>query len=86
LSYLELEMPIIAATDKNTDLGDVLVENKCGYWVESGDSIGMDKAIDSMISDPENFNEMKKNSWNLLQNKYTVSRTYNLILNKLISV
>jgi glycosyltransferase involved in cell wall biosynthesis len=37
LSYLEYKMPVIAATDKNTDIGKVMVENGFGMWSEAGD-------------------------------------------------
>jgi glycosyltransferase involved in cell wall biosynthesis len=83
LSYLEMGMPIIAATDVNTDIGQVIVKNKCGYWVESGDNKGMQEAIMNIINDKTKFDEMKKKSWELLQNEFTVSRTYNLIKNKI---
>src|SRR5690606_11218761 len=33
LAYLEMKMPILAATDVNTDVGKVIEEAKCGYWV-----------------------------------------------------
>tara|TARA_R110002049_G_scaffold125367_1_gene280967 strand:- start:6450 stop:7658 length:1209 start_codon:yes stop_codon:yes gene_type:complete len=83
LSYLEMGMPIIAATDINTDIGQVIVRNKCGYWVESGNNKGMQDAIMNILDDEIMFDEMKKKSWELLQNEFTVSRTYNLIKNKI---
>ena len=86
LSYLEMEMPIIAATDVNTDIGEVIEKNRCGYWVESGDDNGMQKAIDKILSDDKVFEQMKRNSWKLLQNEFTVDRTYQLIKNKINSV
>src|SRR5690606_9503983 len=82
LSYLEMKMPIIAATDLNTDIGSVIEENKCGYWVISGDSENMQKAIDNIISNEENYNQMKENAWNLLQKEYKVERSYQLIKDK----
>jgi len=83
LSYLEMQMPILAATDVNTDIGKVIEQNKCGYWVESGDNKGMQEAIMNIMNDETMFDEMKTNSWVLLQNEFTVSRTYNLIKNKI---
>lgn len=80
LSYLELGMPVIAATDINTDIKDIITKSKCGYWLESGDDKAMQKAISNMMSNQPFFNEMKINGLNLLHNDYTVSRTYNLIL------
>jgi len=82
LSYLEMKMPIIAATDPNTDIGSVIEENNCGYWVISGESENMQKAINKMISSDENYNQMKENAWNLLQRDYKVERSYQLIKEK----
>lgn len=45
LSYMEYAKPILAATDKVTDLKDLIREAKCGEWVWSGDT----KAFISMI-------------------------------------
>ena len=83
LSYLEMEMPVIAATDINTDIGEVIVHNQCGYWLEFGDDGAMQDAITNIINNEYMFKEMKKNSWKLLQKEFTVSRTYNLIKNKI---
>src|SRR6185312_13390710 len=35
LSYLENKMPVLAATDKTTDLGKIIEEAECGFWSES---------------------------------------------------
>jgi hypothetical protein len=37
LSYMEYAKPVLAATDKVTDLKVLIKENKCGEWVWSGD-------------------------------------------------
>lgn len=83
LSYLEMKMPIIAATDMNTDIGTVIEENKCGYKVISGDIESMQSTIGKILSDETNFNQMKDNAWNLLQKEYRVERSYNLIKEKI---
>lgn len=83
LSYLEMKMPIIAATDSNTDIGNVIEESNCGYKVISGDNIKMQKAIENILSDETNYRRMKENAWNLLQKEYRVERSYNLIKDKI---
>lgn len=83
LSYLEMKMPIIAATDENTDIGNVIEENNCGYKVISGDTKNMQIAIEKMISEDKGYNEMKENTWNLLQKEYKVERSYKLIKDKI---
>lgn len=83
LSYLEMKMPIIAATDVNTDIGDVVEDNNCGFKVISGDQTTMQISIEKILSDHENYIKMKENAWNLLQKDYLVARSYNLIKAKI---
>ncbi len=86
LSYLEMSMPVIAATDANTDIGRVIEKNNCGYSILSGDRLGMQNAINELVSDEYNFTQMQKNAWNLLQREYKVDISYQLIKNKLDNV
>ncbi|MDD3722472.1 MAG: glycosyltransferase family 4 protein [Lutibacter sp.] len=86
LSYLEMRMPVIAATDANTDIGIVIEKNKCGYSVLSGDSLAMQNAIDVLVSNENDFAQMQENAWNLLLQEYTVDDSYHLIKNKLKNV
>lgn len=80
LSYLEMKMPVIAATDSSTDVGAILEENKCGYFVLTGDILSMGKAIGAIISDEEDYIQMKENAWQLLVRDYTVATSYDLIV------
>jgi glycosyltransferase involved in cell wall biosynthesis len=86
LSYLEMKMPVIAATDSNTDIGAVLEKNQCGYRVLSGDILSMQKAIDEISSNKENYNQMSENAWGLLQREFNVDYSYQLIKNRLENV
>lgn len=83
LSYLEMKMPIIAATDASTDIGTIIEKNNCGYKVISGDTKNMQLAIDKIISDEENYKKMKESAWDLLQKEYKVERSYKLIKDKI---
>jgi glycosyltransferase involved in cell wall biosynthesis len=86
LSYLEMKMPVIAATDSNTDIGSVIEKNNCGYSVLSGDSLAMQKAIDELVSNENDFIQMQENAWRLLQNEYKVDYSYELIKNRVANV
>lgn len=86
LSYLEMKMPVIAATDPNTDIGSEIEKNKCGYAVLSGDILGMQKAIDEISSNDINYNQMSENAWNFLQTEFRVDYSYQLIKNRLENV
>lgn len=83
LSYLEMRMPVIAATDLVTDIGIVIEKNKCGVSVISGDTLGMQKAIDTILSNEDNFSLMGDNAWDLLHREYNVNLSYQLIKNRI---
>ncbi len=48
LSYMEYAMPVIACTDKNTDVGTDAVENGYGFWCESADPADFTVCVDQM--------------------------------------
>lgn len=81
LSYLEFKMPVLAATDSNTDVGLDLLKNKCGLAVISNDLQNMVKAIDSFVDmDVETFEEMRQNSFRFLQKDFQVKDSYHKII------
>lgn len=82
LSYLEMRMPIIAATDPNSDVGDVVEKAGCGYKVLAGDMEQMNKAIDKIINH-NSLSSMGDNAWNLLISNYHVDHSYALIKDKI---
>ena len=53
LSYLEYKMPIIAATDLNTDIGRIAEDNGYGYWCESNQVEQFTKCLNQFIECPE---------------------------------
>ena len=80
LSYLENKMPIIMATDKNTDIGSIAHDNGYGEWVESGDLDGFLAMMSKLSSDAELRKEMGKKGYQFLLNNYTVFHSYNIIM------
>ncbi len=84
LSYLEMQLPIIAATDSVTDIGKVIEEAKCGKWVHSGDLLKMQETISEMCNNKKE--EYKTKTLQLLENKYSIDISYQLINNKIKSV
>lgn len=81
LSYLEYKMPIIAATDNNTDIGKLAVANKYGFWCESRDIDGFVQCIDRYIDNTHLIEEMGENGYRFLKENYLVDNTYNTIIN-----
>lgn len=80
LSYLEMKMPVIAATDTNTDIGDIIEKANCGYKVIAGKQEKMQMKLGLMLE--KDLKEMGNNAEKLLLNNYTVDRSYHLIIEK----
>lgn len=87
LSYLEMKMPVIAATDNATDIGEVIEKNNCGYKIISGDLEAMLEAIKKVVSASDNqVHEMQENAIALLHKEYNVATSYELIVEKIPNV
>lgn len=84
LSYLEMRMAVLAATDSNTDIGTIVEENKCGFKVLAGDQRQMQEKLNLLMQ--SNLKEMGLNSEKLLLNEYTVDKSYQLIRDKIKNV
>lgn len=83
LSYLEYKMPVIAATDSNTDMGKIMEENNFGFWCESGDLEKMNQHIACLLSNKNEIQKMGLQGYQYLIENYTVSTTYQKIINQL---
>lgn len=82
LSYLEMKIPVIAATDPNTDIGDVIENAHCGYKVIAGNQIEMQTKLNKLLNE-DNLQELGNNAETLLKKEYLVDRSYNLIIEKM---
>lgn len=83
LSYLEHKMPVLAATDKNTDIGKIIEEAGCGFWVESGDLGRFNELLGKFEGNKELLKLMGENSYKILMKEYTVDVAYSSVINKL---
>jgi glycosyltransferase involved in cell wall biosynthesis len=81
LSYLEYKMPVIAATDPNTDLGKIIEENEFGYWVESGNLLVMNQTINKFVKNHDLIRKMGQKGFDYMQTNYTVLNSSSVILN-----
>ena len=78
LSYLQYSMPIIAATDPNTDMGKIAEENHFGYACLSNDVNAFTACIDKMLQ--SDIQVMGQNAYQFLCDNYSVEHTYNAII------
>ena len=78
LPYLENKMPIIAATDPNSDIGIIAEENGYGFWCESNSVEAFTAAIDKMIA--ADRKAMGEKGYRFLCEHYLVQHTYDQII------
>ena len=78
LSYLEYKMPVICATDVNTDIGRIAEENGYGYWCESVKLEDFTALVDKMLASDRKA--MGEKGYEFLKNNYLVEHTYNTIM------
>lgn len=79
LSYMQASMPVLAATDINTDIGEVIESGNFGYWCESGNLEGFNQLVNKLC-DRELRVGLGKNARNYLENHYTTKRSYEIIM------
>lgn len=78
LSYMQAHLPVLACTDPNTDIGQVIVEGGFGWWCPSNDIDGFIKTVqDAMQADRKTMGE---NAWNYLKEHYDVAIAYKTIM------
>ncbi len=78
LSYLEYKMPVVCATDRNTDIGKIAEENGYGYWCESMKPEDFTALVDKMLASDRKA--MGEKGYEFLKNNYLVEHTYNAIM------
>ena len=72
LSYLENSMPVLLATDPNTDIGQIAEEHGFGLWSLSGDIKSFMSNMDKMNS--ANIKKMGEEGHKFLIDNYTVDK------------
>lgn len=80
LSYLENKMPVICATDVNTDIGRIAELNGYGYWCQSINPQHFTILVNRFISGPERINKMGERGYQYLKKNYLVEHTYQKIM------
>lgn len=79
LSYMQASMPVLAATDVNTDIGEVIENGEFGYWCESGNLKKFNQIVNK-VCDKELRISLGKNARHYLENNYTAKHSYDIIM------
>lgn len=81
LSYMEYKMPVLMATDMNTDIGSIAQENGYGFWCENGDLDKFNSLLDTLANNSDLRSQMGENGYKFLEENYTVEKSYEIIMN-----
>ncbi|MDD3106281.1 MAG: glycosyltransferase family 4 protein [Bacilli bacterium] len=79
LSYMEFSKPVFAATDGVTDIQDLLMKAKNGYWVNSTDSQDVINMVKDIIISKNRLSELGANGRRYLEENLTVFQSVKLI-------
>jgi len=80
LSYLEYKMPVLMATDMNTDIGSIAEENGYGFWSENGNLDKFNSLLDLLTTNRDLRSQMGENGYQFLEENYTVEKGYEIIM------
>ena len=81
LSYLEYSKPVLCAVNEATDIGTTVEESGCGRSVNHGDIEGFIDAVKYFSENSDKREKMGENGRKLLLNNYTVTHSYEIIMN-----
>lgn len=79
LSYMQASMPVLAATDVNTDIGQVIEQGKFGFWCDSSDVLKFNEKV-QLLLDKELREQMGVNARQYLEDNYTAKHSYEIIM------
>lgn len=79
LSYLENSMPVLLATDPNTDMGRIAEREGFGLWAQSGDLNAFMQNFSKLTDAPQRIDEMGRKGKQYLLDNYTVDKVVNMI-------
>lgn len=83
LSYMENAIPVMIASDPNTDIGTIAEENHYGFWCESNSLDNFDDKFNKLLDSKELRETLGKNGLEYLTSHYTVDVTVDTILERL---
>lgn len=81
--YMESALPILAATDKNTDIDEILKDANCGLWIESGDVEGFCSKVDLLKNNTEYRKQLGHNGRMYMESNFDIDMNYKILMNHL---
>lgn len=78
LSYMQAGIPVLAVTDPNTDIGNVIVDGGFGWWCESNDVKAFNEKIQEACK--SNLVGMGGKGFKYLESHYNIEQSYDIIM------
>lgn len=79
LSYMQASMPVLAATDPNTDIGELIEEGNFGYWCVS-DNVETFNGLVIQLTNKKIQEKLGENARRYLEKNYTSQHSYDIIM------
>ncbi|NBI07058.1 glycosyltransferase family 4 protein [Senegalia massiliensis] len=79
LSYMQASMPVLAATDTNTDIGKLIESGSFGYWCESVDVDKFNQLVNKLC-DKDLRVGLGRNAREYLEKHYSAKHSYEIII------
>lgn len=83
LAYMDMALPVLAATDNASDVKDLLKEAECGLWAYSGDHSGFIEQVHFLCENSETRIQMGQNGRKYLEENFDVSRSVAILERRL---
>ena len=81
LSYMQARIPVLAATDSNTDIGKVITDGGFGWWCESNNTTKYSEIVSNMaLRDTHELKVMGNVAFDYLKANYDVECVYKRIV------
>ena len=84
LSYMQAGLPVLACTDVNTDVGQIIMDGKLGWWCESNNTEKFAELVSTITK--QDLKEMSINNWKYLCKHYNVVEVYKKMMDCLEKV
>ena len=81
LSYMQSRMPVLACTDANTDIGQVITDGGFGWWCESDSVADFTAAVETAIA--ADRDAMGDKGYDYLVEHYTSAHSYEILMKHL---
>lgn len=79
LSYMQASMPVLAATDMHTDIGQIIEQGEFGYWCESTNVEQFNEKVQQLCN-VELRERMGQHARKYLEEHYTARHSYEIIM------